>query len=441
MQAIFFTFSKRINSTKIPNDNAGTLKNVVLKEGTSINNPTLKLTSPNLSYNYVKFAGNYYFIRDIVLGNNNIYEVQCSIDVLGTFRGDILGYSAFIKRSASHYNLNLNDSLIASGQEIVQDVETGTIIHNDLNGAGSFALRTASSDGIRTYWLSYIQLYAALDYIFTQQNIADVMSDAFVNFFVKCEDYILSLMYFKCYLRNSISSSVKFGFFDTEINAECVNPLDPVGNYTKDIPMPARYYNDFRDFSNLYTQATINLAGYGLYNIDAIYLQKQISVTYGVDYLTGACTIRIFNADGTIARLKGMLGANIQLAGVGSSGGGLAGSVLEAGAGAISGNPLLLAKGALDLSQTIMQPPVNVIGNQDSIAHILQNPASVGIHVRRMNSAGIPIIEKGRPYCQQNVIGNLSGYCECLNASVPTNADEAMKEEINRTLNSGFYIE
>lgn len=441
MNALFFTFTKRINSTKIPNDNSGTSKSVVLKENTSINNPVLKISNPDLSYNYVKFAGNYYFIQDIVLGNNNIYEIHCTIDVLGTFRSDILGYTAFVKRSASSYDVNLNDNLIASGQEIAHEVYESTVIDNDLNGSPHYALRMASGKGIRTYWLTYLQLSAILDYMFTDTNISDIMSDAFANFFVNPEEYILSLMYFRCNANSLSSEVVKFGFYETDVTADYIDPLNPYANYTKTLTIPARYYNDFRDFSSAYTKCLINFAGYGVYELDPIYLQSTLSVTYTIDYLTGACTIRLFSDSKLIAKLNGRLGANIQIASASVSGAGIIGGLLEMGAGVTGANPLMFTKGALDLSQTIISPQVNSIGNQDSIANIISNPASVSIYVRRMASAGIPTNEKGRPYCQNVLLSNLSGYCECLNASVPTGADETMKEMINTTLNNGFYIE
>lgn len=440
MQIELFNFSKKRNSTKIPTG-TGTIKTVVLKNDTSLNSPKFEITDVDYSWNYLKWNGNYYFIRDIIKGNLNVHVIDCEIDVLASYRSDILGYTAFVKRSASAYNVNLNDSLIASGQQVIQEVAEGTIIDNDLNSTPHYALRTASGDGIRTYWLSYTQLYSVLDYMFTQANIVDVITDAFVNFFVNPEDYILSLKFFRCLAKNTGTSTVKFGFFDTEVSADYVSPLEPYGHYTKTLTIPARYYNDFRDFSPAYTKCLIHFPGYGLFELDPIYLQSQLSVTYTIDYYTGGCTIRLFSDSKIIAKLQGKLGADIQISASHVSGSGIVGGALEVGAGVLGQNPMMLAKGALDLSQSLLSPQVNTIGGQDTISNIVSNPATVSIYVRRMASAGIPLTEKGRPYCQNALLGNLSGYCECLNASVDTSADLAMKEQINDVLNSGFYIE
>lgn len=441
MQAIFFTFSKRINSTKVPNDASGAVKNVVLKDNTSINQPTLKIENPDLSYNYVKFAGHYYFIQDYVLQNRNIYEVKCTIDVLATYRGDILGYTAYVKRSASSYNVNLNDDYIPSGQNIVQTEATSQVIDSNLNTAPHYALRTISGDGIRTYWLSYIQLKDVLDGMFTEANIVDVITDALKNFFVNPQEYVISLMYFRCTPQSTGTSSVKYGFFDTEVNATYVDLLSPIGNYTNPLSVPSRYYNDYRDFSSQFTTCWIYFAGYGMYQLDAIYLQTSLSYTYTIDYITGGCTIRLRSNGEVIAVLNGTIGANIQIAGSASDLRNAISSGLELAGGIALGQPEIAVKGAMDLSHSIFNPAVSVNGTNTTIAQLVSNPSSIAVIVQRVGSAGIPISEKGRPYCQNALLSSLSGYCECLNASVPTNADEAMKAMINDTLNSGFYIE
>ena len=62
-----WSFTKRENSTKIPTGTA-TEFDCVLKDDTSIVNPTIELSANNLtSYNYAQISdfGRYYFIRDI----------------------------------------------------------------------------------------------------------------------------------------------------------------------------------------------------------------------------------------------------------------------------------------------------------------------------------------------------------------------------------------
>ena len=99
----FKNFSKNTRSTKTPNlvSNSNKVQFLVLlKEKTSIKNPVFVINSNvngqtqlNLHlYNYVYWEeiGRFYFISDIIQVNEQIYEVHCINDVLGTCRNIIL---------------------------------------------------------------------------------------------------------------------------------------------------------------------------------------------------------------------------------------------------------------------------------------------------------------------------------------------------------------
>ena len=105
-----YNFSKDKNSTKIP-DSGGTDHNISLKENCSVTNPIFILNYDSTpTFNYCHYIFGYYFVDDIIMQNRNIYEVHCSLDVLGTYRDDILASNQFVLRSASDYNQFLADS-------------------------------------------------------------------------------------------------------------------------------------------------------------------------------------------------------------------------------------------------------------------------------------------------------------------------------------------
>ena len=93
---------------------AGTSYDCVLKADTSVLTPTIILcdTGVNLKgYNYMYIAdfGRYYFIDDIVTKNNDVWEVSGHVDVLETYKSQILANTAVIKRQEKQYNLYLDD--------------------------------------------------------------------------------------------------------------------------------------------------------------------------------------------------------------------------------------------------------------------------------------------------------------------------------------------
>lgn len=85
----------------------------LLKDATSILRPTIEVSSSaNLSgfnYMYIPDFGRYYFIDDIVSTHNNRWEISAHVDVLETYKTQILANSAVVRRQQSQYNLYLDD--------------------------------------------------------------------------------------------------------------------------------------------------------------------------------------------------------------------------------------------------------------------------------------------------------------------------------------------
>ena len=92
---------------------AGTEFTCDLKADTSVLKPTLVLQSSSslagFNYMYIPDFQRYYFIDDIVSKNNVIWEVSGHVDVLETYKADILRQEAVIRRQQNKYNLYLND--------------------------------------------------------------------------------------------------------------------------------------------------------------------------------------------------------------------------------------------------------------------------------------------------------------------------------------------
>lgn len=87
---------------------------VVMKENTDVFKPTFTIqTSERLwDYNYIdgsNFSGRQYFITDIRSIGNNRFEVDAKTDVLSTWKSQIRGNSAVIRRQENLFNLYLDD--------------------------------------------------------------------------------------------------------------------------------------------------------------------------------------------------------------------------------------------------------------------------------------------------------------------------------------------
>lgn len=88
--------------------------NGTLKTSTSIITPVIMIEG-NLSnftscnYMYIPEFGRFYFVNDITAISNNIVEFSCHVDVLTTYRDQIRGNHAIVRRQENSWNLYLND--------------------------------------------------------------------------------------------------------------------------------------------------------------------------------------------------------------------------------------------------------------------------------------------------------------------------------------------
>ena len=112
------TFYETTSENKTVNKflrNSITLENVDIKEPCDILNPILILSNAEVlerNYFYIADLHRYYFITNAVLLNNGIIEVHGKVDVLMTYKNDLLQRTAFILRQENIYNVDFNDSML-----------------------------------------------------------------------------------------------------------------------------------------------------------------------------------------------------------------------------------------------------------------------------------------------------------------------------------------
>ena len=94
----------------------GTLRNEssVVDPVVAIEDADLLLLSAN--YAYISEFGRYYFITNIESVRQHLWRVSMHVDVLYTFRDQIITNSAIIERNENEYDLKLNDGLFQTQQ-------------------------------------------------------------------------------------------------------------------------------------------------------------------------------------------------------------------------------------------------------------------------------------------------------------------------------------
>ena len=118
MYLYLYKFAKKENSTATPTGQPYGV-NALLKEDTDILHPVFELTDYNFSadYNYIKCsiygADRYYFVRKIVYETQKLIYMYCDIDVLATWKTDIVATTQFLTRcsDATKYVNTLSEFL------------------------------------------------------------------------------------------------------------------------------------------------------------------------------------------------------------------------------------------------------------------------------------------------------------------------------------------
>ena len=93
----------------------------VLVDQSSIIDPVIRIQIAmaninKLNYMYIQEFGRYYFIKDIISFRENMVDLHAHVDVLMSFRNEILTNMGIVKKSETEWNLYLNDGSIHTYQ-------------------------------------------------------------------------------------------------------------------------------------------------------------------------------------------------------------------------------------------------------------------------------------------------------------------------------------
>ena len=146
---LYQTFSERERINK-------TLSNELTLTGTlrgesSVINPTFMIETSNPSsynYCYISEFGRYYFITNITSVRNGLWKINCSVDVLMSFKTDILNLNVIVSDLSIGES---RESTYINGSQWVSTVKGKTDIINFPSGlldSGEYILIT--SGGIAT---------------------------------------------------------------------------------------------------------------------------------------------------------------------------------------------------------------------------------------------------------------------------------------------------
>lgn len=475
-------FTKRRNSTKQPTGTGDAQKDCKLKEGTSLEQPVFVLDGQQHGYNYAQFGGVYYYIDDVVIAKNNITELHCSRDLLATFKAAIQASSQFVLYY-THANTEIVDQRLSTKTEITIDSDTETF--NNLGSGESYMITAIGEDhtsifacdktkidslfdsnvlsGIKSGWDTMIgNLDTAVAGI-TAGSVEDMLKALFRAWleFLKTQAEVTTSVLFcddaqkfvkNCFVlpidKSNIGGTlqmVHLGKWISSANGNKGFPRIIHDSATLSIPWQASDWRRNAPYHEIY----LYIPYIGLINIPAseIIGVNTITVNVAIDAYSGVTTFVVNAANGTvigqystnIAAPYAVGSSNINLT---ASGAQIIASAAAIAGGIATGNVPALSAGALGIVNSIKPFDASISANGGAAGMGLGNTVKcfTVFHDTTVTPSSVSAVQ-GTPYNGVMSLSGVSGYVQCMNASVDMDGLGNDKDIVNNYLNGGLYIE
>lgn len=454
---LYRNFSKKRNSTKQPT--GGTTFDVRMKAGCSIENPVFLIDGVDLSVNYAYWNGSYYFVDDIIVGNNNIYEIHCTIDVLATYKTAIGASTQFVERSSNTYDQMIIDNMLSASQEI-EATHSNETLASRWTTPGCYIIRTFSRLGVRYYG------YTNLDDIqgilnnnafgISDSNLTALVQTIGANLF-DVSAYVSNVMWLPVDLADLSGETqhVAVGFWVlSDFDAKRITSKQVTKSGT--LNKPTNAYSDFRARDSRFSRYNIYFPGVGVVDLPAIYNDVTLQYLSCLDITTGNVTYKLYavkdaNTQSLIGQYSGQLGVQIPYStsrvDVGSIAqsllsppGGIGGAIGGGMAGAIMSGIGWAVNTAFDVSRATLEPATSINSIAGNMSNIINNPG-IRMTVTNFKTKEFLTPEAGRPLFEHRQINTIPGFIKCSVPSLDTIAFGTEKDAINNYMSSGFFYE
>lgn len=447
MQATFYSFSKRKNSTAVPTD-AGTELEIKLKNGCSFLSPVFLLQDETFSYNYCKFSERFYWVNEIISVRDNLFEVRCSVDVLASWKDAITASTAMVEYSASDTNQSINDPRNVVTVEKTRSARN--VYPEEFDEGGSFIICTMSGSAIDTVAESFSTLYGlnagSLGALAQEFNTEDVYT-ALRQFMDNPLDTIVFCRWIPVPLVSGPTRivPVKFGTYESTINGTLITQNQKT--FTVEIAIPWQT-SDFRAVEP-YTTGSLYLPGIGevSLNLEPLKGIAKLNLYVTIDYVTNG--IHYTLADPTTNNIygtyTGSVGVDIPISAVqsGNIGGVLAGVGTAVGSIA-TGRFALAAGGFATAGLASFSQNIKSTGSFGGGYNVKSGSMVIRLELIRSQSVQEPNEYRdtiGNPCMKVRKIDGLNGYCQTRDFEVVGSMTAQEKSQINNAMDGGVYIE
>ncbi len=441
LEVSLYDFSKRENSTKRPSGD-GFKVNAVLKENTSLYNPSFLLEISILNaisqYKYLKWDTRFYYVDDVIIETNYLVRLNCSIDVLATWKNSIAELTTFQLYSTIGYDVGLVDTRLSSNPEVIRKTSSTSPFGDSSSRYIVGLILSGKSDVFSLDYGNLVTLTRAI----TSSGYGDLFTDLSngISKLLSDTSKCITSCYINpvCYnLASETTPILAGGYYVDGLTLRSPNRNKDI---SVDVSIPWAFpLNDFRNRSH-FTALELYLPGYGTLplNADNFFGRSSINIEINVDsgggeityYIEGIakCTCNVLcPVQCTTTSTGNMIGGVANA--ISSVGSAMVGNVIGASASAF---------GAIVSSLETNPGTVGSTGGQSNFNIQKNIVLTVIAHNTNVEPSSIASAY-GRP-CNK-VKGITNGYNQTANASVDCKAPLEIKRMINSYLNGGIYYE
>lgn len=319
-------FSKRVNSTKVPDTDATRTLTGNLKEPCSLLNPVFKIMRlsndehPQIySYACIPAFQRYYFVNDWKW-DDGVWQCTLTVDTLGTWRTRIGALEEYVIRhdSDSDFNGGISDSMYPATTDFstettafpnpfVESLTQGTYVVGIINGD------SYSTVGAVTYYaMTPGEFMNMKEYLYSDNNlltmgiidsdgnlvIEDISKELFRALYNPFQ-YIASCIWFpiaKEEIAGQQYNRIKLGWWEYPISAKIISGQTKVFTETASVPVhPQSTRGKYLNYAPYTKHILYGKFGSFPLNTSIIEIGDDILIYYIVDLISGKCNVRFYS--------------------------------------------------------------------------------------------------------------------------------------------------
>lgn len=467
MQATFYQFAKRTNSTKRPS--GGQEFGIDLKAPCNIIDPEIKIATQSdptgFNYCFLPTFSRYYWVKNWTY-SDGLWNASLTVDTLASYRDQISSATEYVVRSSAKYDGTISDGLYPATAKVQSVTTTFQGGFAETISGGFFVIgfiaKAANSIGAITYVvmtpgnakkLSAKLLtdvsYLSIDNSEISDNLTKVLFNPY-QYIVSCNYFPFDIAGLTAHL--PLVAKIDVGWWSVDVPGWILGADN--NNFKKSVSVTVPKHPQAAnrgEYCNVapYTDYTIYLQPFGVIPLDAskMWGAATLSIQYVADLFTGDSVLRIFtNGNQLVYETTAKLGVSVQLSNINFSIPSGSGGLLQTGiAAAFGGLQAALSGGTLsDVGNGILNAAQAT--NAD-VASKGATGSTIAFDMAPYMVARFKIIaddnneDHGRPLCQRVRLFSIPGFIMVDDPDIALTATAAEIDSVKSYMKNGFFLE